>query len=121
MTHAIRIHSYGGPEVLQWDDVEVGEPGPNEVRVRHTAVGLNFIDVYQRTGLYPGDLPAILGREAAGVVEAVGSRAKEFAVGQRVAYVATSPGSYSESRIMPVDRLVALPDAIDDQQAAAMM
>lgn len=121
MTHAIRIHRYGGPEVLQWEPVQVGEPGPDEVRLRHTAVGLNFIDVYQRTGLYPGDLPAILGREAAGVVEAVGSRVKQLAVGQRVAYVANQPGSYSEARVLPAERLVALPDSIDDRQAAAMM
>jgi len=121
MTHAIRIHRYGGPEVLQWEAVEVGEPGPNEVRVRHTAIGLNFIDVYQRTGLYPGDLPATLGREAAGVVEAVGARVKHLGVGQRVAYVGTTAGSYSQSRLMPAERLVVLPDTIDDKQAAAMM
>jgi len=121
MTHAIRIHRYGGPEVLQWEAVEVGEPGPDEVRVRHTAIGLNFIDVYQRTGLYPGDLPATLGREAAGVVEAVGARVKHFSVGQRVAYVGTTAGSYSQARLMPAERLVALPDTIDDQQAAALM
>jgi len=121
MTHAIRIHRYGGPEVLQWEAVEVGEPGPDEVRVRHTAVGLNFIDVYQRTGLYPGDLPATLGREAAGVVEAVGARVKHFSIGQRVAYVGTTAGSYSQARLMPAERLVALPDTIDDKQAAALM
>ncbi len=121
MTHAIRIHRHGGPEVLQWEAVEVGEPGPDEVRVRHTAIGLNFIDVYQRTGLYPGDLPATPGREAAGVIEAVGARVKHFSVGERVAYVGTVPGSYSQSRILPADRLVALPDAIDDKQAAAIM
>lgn len=121
MTHAIRIHRYGGPEVLQWEAVEVGEPGPHEVRVRHTAIGLNFIDVYQRTGLYPGDLPATLGREAAGVIEAVGARVKGLSVGQRVAYVGTIPGSYSQSRLMPAERLVVLPDAIDDQTAAAVM
>ncbi|HWK73394.1 MAG TPA: quinone oxidoreductase [Povalibacter sp.] len=121
MTHAIRIHRYGGPEVLQWEAVEVGEPGPDEVRVRHTAVGLNFIDVYQRTGLYPGDLPATLGREAAGVVEAVGARVKHFSIGQRVAYVGTTAGSYSQARLMPAERLVALPGTIDDKQAAALM
>lgn len=121
MTYAIRIHRHGGPEVLQWEAVEVGEPGPDEVRVRHTAIGLNFIDVYQRTGLYPGDLPATPGREAAGVIEAVGARVKHLSVGERVAYVDTVPGSYSQSRIMSAGRLVALPDAIDDQQAAALM
>lgn len=121
MSHAIRIHSYGGPEVLQWEPIEVGEPGPNEVRVRHTAIGLNFIDVYERTGLYQVQFPAIPGREAAGVIEAAGAKVKQFSVGQRVAYVSSTSGAYSQSRIMSVDRLVALPDTIEDAQAAAMM
>lgn len=121
MPHAIRIHGYGGPEVLRWESVEVGDPGPNEVRIRHTAVGLNFIDVYERTGLYQVALPAIPGREAAGVIEAVGSGVKQFTVGERVAYVSSSSGSYAQSRLIAPDRLVRLPDAIEDTQAAAMM
>lgn len=121
MPHAIRIHRHGGPEVLQWEPVEVGEPGPNEVRLRHTAIGLNFIDVYERTGLYSVQFPAIPGREAAGVIEAVGARVKQFSVGQRVAYVASTSGAYCQSRVMSADRLVHLPDAIEDTQAAAMM
>lgn len=121
MTHAIRIHRHGGPEVLQWEPVEVGEPGPNEVRVRHRAIGLNFIDVYERSGLYPVQFPAVLGKEAAGVIEAVGAKVKQFAVGQRVAYVSSVSGAYAQSRVMPVDRLLQLPDAIEDIQAAALM
>lgn len=121
MHHAIRIHRYGGPEVLQWEPVEVGEPGPNEVRVRHSAVGLNFIDVYERTGLYPVQFPAILGKEAAGVIEAVGARIKKFTVGQRVAYTSSVSGAYSQSRIMSADRLLPLPDEIEDTQAAALI
>jgi NADPH2:quinone reductase len=108
MTHAIRIHSYGGPDVLKWEAVEVGDPGPGQVRLRHTAVGLNFIDVYERTGLYPGALPTGLGREAAGVVEVVGSGV-------------TVAGSYAEQRLAPAERLVKVPDAISDQTAAAIM
>lgn len=121
MPHAIRIHSYGGPEVMQWESVDVGEPGPDEVRLRHTAVGLNFIDVYERTGLYQHTLPATLGREAAGVVEALGSAVKDLNVGDRVAYVANSCGAYCEARVMSAQRLVRIPDTVDDQQAAAMM
>jgi NADPH2:quinone reductase len=120
MPKAIRIHENGGPEVLRWEDVEVGEPGPGEVRLRHTAVGLNYIDTYHRTGLYPVELPAILGREAAGVVEAVGPDVSDVAVGDRVAY-ALWPGSYAERRLIPARVLVPLPDEIDDRQAAAMM
>ena len=121
MTHAVRIHSHGGPEVMQWEPVELPDPGPTEVRVRHTAVGLNFIDVYERTGLYQLPLPAILGREAAGVIEAVGERVKGLAVGDRVAYTGQSPGAYSEARVMSAERLVRLPQNIDDRTAAAMM
>lgn len=121
MTHAIRIHEYGGLEVLRWETVEVGEPGPGEVRVRNTAVGLNFIEVYQRSGLYPLQLPSGLGMEAAGVVEAVGSDVTEFTVGDRVASGTGPVGAYSEARIMPIRHLVKLPDAIDDRRAAAMM
>ncbi len=121
MTHAIRIHEYGGPEVLRWENVEIGEPGSGEVRVRNTAVGLNFIEVYQRSGLYPLELPSGLGMEAAGVVEAIGPEVTEFAVGDRVASCTGPAGAYSEARIMPVRHLVKLPDAIDDRRAAAMM
>ncbi|HEY6644613.1 quinone oxidoreductase [Povalibacter sp.] len=121
MTHAIRFHSYGDPDVLRWDSVEVGEPGPTEARIRHTAVGLNFIDVYERTGLYASQLPAIPGHEAAGVIEAVGSRVKDLAPGDRVAYASGSAGAYCQARIMPAERLVKLPADIDDTKAAAVM
>lgn len=121
MTHAIRIHEYGGPEVLQWESVPVAEPGRGEVRVRHTAVGLNFIDVYERTGLYPVTLPAIPGREAAGLVEAVGPGVKELAAGDRVAYVGNGAGAYAQARVMSAERLVKLPDRVEDAHAAAIM
>ena len=121
MTKAIRIHEYGGPEVLRYEDVDIGDVGPGQVRLRQTAIGLNFIDVYQRTGLYPlGDLPKTLGMEAAGVIEEVGDGVEDFAVGDRVAY-AMGLGSYAEERVWGTDRLVKLPDGIDDQTAAAMM
>ena len=121
MTKAIRIHEHGGPEVLKYEDVDLGDVGPGEVRLRHNAIGLNFIDVYQRTGLYPlGDLPKTLGMEAAGVIEEVGSDVEDFKAGDRVAY-AMGLGSYSEERIWSTDRLVKLPDSIEDQTAAAMM
>jgi NADPH2:quinone reductase len=121
MTHAIRIESFGGPEVLQWQPVEVPAPGPGEVVLRHTAVGLNFIDVYERTGLYPNKLPFGLGREAAGVVEAVGPKVTSLAIGDRVAYTLGSAGAYSERRVAPVDRLVKLPSDIRDSVGAAIM
>ncbi|ABI57812.1 quinone oxidoreductase family protein [Alkalilimnicola ehrlichii MLHE-1] len=122
MPHAIRIHETGGPDVLKWEPVEVGEPGPGEVRLRHTAVGLNYIDVYFRTGLYPPPgLPSGLGLEAAGVVEAVGDGVTEVAVGDRVVYASPPLGAYAEARLMPADRVVRLPDAIDDRTAAGMM
>jgi NADPH:quinone reductase len=121
MPNAIRIHSYGGPEVLRWEAVEVGEPGPGEARVRHTAIGLNFIDVYERTGLYPAALPAVLGREAAGVVEAVGAGVSHLKAGDRVAYAFNASGAYSEARRLPAERLVRIPDPVDDRQAAAIM
>jgi len=118
---AIRIHQYGGPEVLTLESVSIGDPGAAEVRVRHTAIGLNFIDVYQRTGLYPlSDFPQTLGMEAAGVIEAVGQEVDGFAVGDRVAY-AMGLGAYCNERLMGVDKLVKLPDGIEDQSAAAMM
>jgi len=120
MTHAIRIHETGGPEVLKWETVEIGEPGRGEVRIRQEAVGLNFIDVYHRTGLYPLDMPFTPGVEGAGVVEAVGPDATELRAGDRVAYGGPI-GSYAERRLIPADRLVKLPDAISSEQAAAMM
>ncbi len=121
MAKAIRIHAHGGPETLAWDDVDVPAPGPGEVRLKQTAVGLNFIDVYHRAGLYPlGDLPAVIGMEAAGVVDAVGENVG-LAVGTRVAYATLPAGAYAEERVIPATRVVPLPDAIDDQTAAAMM
>ena len=121
MVRAIRIHKYGGPEVLAWEDVQLGPPGAGEVRVRHRAVGLNYIDTYHRTGLYPMPLPTGLGSEAAGVVEAVGSAVSEFKPGDRVAYAGGPLGAYSESRNMPAAPLVKLPDALSFEQGAAMM
>lgn len=122
MPNAIVLNATGGPEALQWQPVAVGEPGPGQVRLRHTAIGLNFIDVYHRTGLYPlPSLPAVIGLEAAGVVEAVGEGVSDLTVGTRVAYASPPAGAYAEVRLMPADRLVALPDGIDDAHAAAMM
>ena len=122
MSKAICIHETGGPEVLRWEDVEVGPPGPGQVRLRQTAVGLNYIDTYHRSGLYPVPaLPAVIGMEAAGMVEEVGADVIGVRPGQRVAYASPPPGAYAEERLMPADRLVALPDGIDDRQAAAMM
>lgn len=122
MPHAIRIHAHGGPEALVWEEVAVGSPGAGEVRLRQLAVGLNYIDVYHRTGLYPlPSLPAVLGLEAAAVVTDVGPGVTGLVVGQRVAYASPPLGAYAEERLMPADRLVVLPDAIDDVTAAAMM
>jgi NADPH2:quinone reductase len=121
MTKAIRIVETGGPEVMKLVEVEVGEPGPGEARVRHAACGLNYIDVYFRTGLYPQPLPAGLGMEASGVVEAVGSGVTHVQAGDRVAYAGRPPGAYSEARVMPAAILVKLPDAIDFESAAGMM
>jgi NADPH2:quinone reductase len=118
MSRAIRFYQTGGPEVLMWEEVAVGRPGRGEARVRHTAVGLNYVDIYVRRGLYPVDLPSGLGTEAAGVVEEVGPDVKPR---DRVAYAGGPLGAYSEERVMPADRLVALPEGISDQQAAAMM
>jgi NADPH:quinone reductase len=121
MPKAIRITTTGGPEVLRWEDVEVGEPGEGQARVRHTAVGVNFIDTYQRSGLYPIPVPGGLGGEAAGVVEAVGPGVSVVRPGDRVAYGGSPPGSYSEARVMPAGVLVPIPDGITDQTAAAAM
>ncbi|MEQ8967643.1 MAG: quinone oxidoreductase [Azospirillaceae bacterium] len=121
MPKAIRIHETGGPDVLRWEDVAVGDPGPGQVRLHQTAVGLNYIDTYQRSGLYPLELPITLGMEAAGEVTALGDGVDGLAVGDRVAYASPPVGAYAEERLMPADRLVKLPDAIDDRRAAAMM
>jgi NADPH2:quinone reductase len=121
MTKAVRFHKTGGPEVLVYEDMTVGDPGPDEVRVRNHAIGLNFIDTYHRGGLYPLALPSGLGLEAAGVVEAVGSAVTWVKAGDRVAYAGGPPGAYSEVRLIPGHRLVKVPDGIDDRQAAAMM
>jgi NADPH2:quinone reductase len=119
-TECIRIHRHGGPEVLSRESIEVGRPAAGEVRLRQTAIGLNFIDTYHRTGLYPLELPAVLGREAAGVVEEVGPNVSDLKPGDRAAY-ALYPGSYAKCRVIPADPLVRLPDDIDDRTAAAVM
>lgn len=121
MVHAIRIHEHGGPDKLVWEEVDVGAPGAGEIRVKHHAVGLNYIDTYQRGGLYPlPSLPAVMGMEGAGEVVAVGTGVSEFSPGDRVAY-ANPMGSYAEERLMPAERAVKLPDAVEYQTAAAMM
>ena len=122
MSKVIRIYETGGPEVMRWEEYDPGQPGAGEVLVRHEAVGLNFIDVYHRTGTYPlPSLPAVPGMEGAGIVEAVGEGVTEVAAGDRVAYAGLPPGAYAEVRLIPAHRLVKVPDAISSQQAAAMM
>ena len=121
MPFAIRIHQTGGPEVLQWEEISVGDPAPGQARVRHEAVGLNFIDTYHRSGLYPLPLPSGLGLEGAGVVEAVGEGVSDFVPGDRVAYAGGPVGAYSQVRCMPAERLLKLPDALSFETAAAMM
>jgi NADPH2:quinone reductase len=121
MAKTIRIHENGGPEVLRVEELPLGEPGPGQARVRHTAIGVNFIDTYHRSGLYPLQLPSGIGAEAAGVVEAVGPGVSVVAPGDRVAYAGGAPGAYAEARVLPADRLVRIPDGISDQHAAAMM
>ncbi|RLA24751.1 MAG: quinone oxidoreductase [Gammaproteobacteria bacterium] len=120
-THAIRMHEYGGPEVLQYEEIELADPAPGEARVRHTAIGLNFIDTYHRTGLYPMDLPTGLGSEAAGIVDAVGKGVTEVSVGDRVVYTGRPAESYSQSRNFPAWQLVPIPDDVTDEQAAAVL
>jgi NADPH:quinone reductase len=120
MAKAVRFHKQGGPEVLQYEDVQVGDPGPGQVRIKHTAIGVNFVDTYQRSGLYPMQMPAVAGNEAAGVVEAVGPGVSDLKPGDRVAYTGL-PGSYCDVRVVPADRLVKLPQGISDEQAASMM
>ncbi|HUN51113.1 MAG TPA: quinone oxidoreductase [Candidatus Sulfotelmatobacter sp.] len=121
MTKAIRFHKTGGPDVLQWEDVQVGAPGEGQARIKHAAVGVNYIDTYQRSGLYAMPLPSGLGGEGAGVVEAVGPGVTHLKAGDRVAYAGGPPGSYSEVRLAPADRLIKLPDGISDREGAAMM
>ncbi|SHO43759.1 quinone oxidoreductase family protein [Desulfopila aestuarii] len=122
MAYAIRIHQTGGPEVLSYEEYDPGVPGPGEVRVVHEAIGLNFIDVYHRTGLYPlPALPAVIGLEGAGIVDSVGDGVTEVVKGDRVAYAGVPPGAYSEIRCIPAHRLVKLPEAISTRDAAAMM
>src|SRR5260221_8652323 len=121
MAHAIRIHKTGGPEVLQWEEVSVPQPGPGEALIRHKAIGLNYIDTYHRTGLYPMPLPSGLGLEGAGVVEAVGPGVTDIKPGARVAYANGPIGAYSEVKIHPAERLVKIPEGISFEQAASMM
>ncbi len=120
MAKGIRFYETGGPEVMQWESLEVGAPGPGEVRVRHAAVGLNFADTYFRSGLYPAPLPAGMGVEASGVVEAVGTGVTDFAEGDRVTYTGSPLGAYSTERVMSADHLIKLPDTIPFETAAAM-
>lgn len=122
MVQAIRVHETGGPDVMRWEQVDVGEPGPGEVRIRHTAIGLNFIDTYFRSGLYPSPagLPFSPGNEGAGIVQSVGDGVAHLNPGDRVAY-AGPLGAYAQERIVPADNLVVIPDGIDDKTAAAMM
>ncbi len=120
MAKAVRYHKQGGPEVMQYEDVQVGDPGQGQVRIRHTAIGVNFVDTYQRSGLYPMQLPQVAGNEGAGVVDAVGAGVTDLKAGDRVAYTGLS-GSYCEMRLVPADRMVKLPQGISDEQAASMM
>jgi NADPH2:quinone reductase len=121
MVKAIQFHSTGGPEVLQWEEVTVGDPGPGEIRVKHTAIGLNYIDTYHRTGLYPLPLPHGIGMEGAGHVTAIGNGVTDLAVGDRVAYAGPPPGSYAEERLMAASTAVRIPNGVNDETAAAMM
>jgi len=121
MTGLIRFHQTGGPDVLRWESMDVAEPGRDQVRLRQSAIGLNFIDVYERSGLYQVPLPATPGKEAAGVIEAVGDGVKHVKVGDRVAYSLQGSGGYAEARVMPAERLVKIPDSLEDRTAAAVM
>ena len=121
MSKAVQIRQQGGPEQMELVDVQVGEPGSGEIRIRHKAIGLNFIDVYQRSGLYPMQVPLTLGMEASGIIEAVGPGVTHLKVGDRAAYASHPPGSYSELRVMPAKNVCKLPDAIDFDTGAAMM
>jgi NADPH2:quinone reductase len=118
--HAVRVHAHGGPEVLRYEEIEVGKPGPGEARVKHTAIGLNFTDIHFRTGRYPlKEFPHVIGMEAAGIVVEIGPGVTEVKVGERVAYASEKPRAYAQATTMPVTRLVRLPDFIDDETAAA--
>ncbi len=119
MVRAVRVHRFGGPEVLSLDEVGAGAPGAGEVRVRQTAIGLNYIDTYHRSGLYPLTLPTVIGMEAAGVIEKVGTDVAELSDGDRACYGAGPVGAYAEARLMPAAKLVRTPDGIDDTKAAA--
>jgi NADPH:quinone reductase len=121
MAHAIRFHKTGGPEVLVWEDVEIGKPGPGQARLRQTAVGLNYVDTYFRAGVYPTQMPSGLGTEGAGVVEEIGPGVTDVKIGDRVAYAGGPLGAYAEARLIPADRLIVLPPSITDRQGAAMM
>jgi NADPH2:quinone reductase len=120
MAKAVRYHKQGGPEVLQLDDIQVGDPAQGQVRIRHSAIGVNFVDTYQRSGLYPMQLPATAGNEGAGVVEAVGPGVTDLKTGDRICYTGL-PGSYCEQRLVPADRMVKLPQGISEEQAASML
>jgi NADPH:quinone reductase len=120
MAKAVRYHKQGGPEVMQYEDVQVGDPGPGQVRIRHTAIGVNFVDTYQRSGLYPMQVPQVAGNEGAGVIEALGQGVTDLKSGDRVAYTGL-PGSYCDVRVVPADRMVKLPQGITEEQAASMM
>jgi NADPH:quinone reductase len=120
MANAVRYHKQGGPEVLQYEEIPVGDPGPGQARIRHSAIGVNFVDTYQRSGLYPMQTPAVAGNEGAGVVEAVGQGVSDLKPGDRVAYTGL-PGAYCDVRVVPADRLVKLPQGISEEQAASMM
>ena len=121
MSKAIRLYELGGPEKLKWEEVEVPAPGPGEALIRHTAIGLNYMDVYLRTGLYPRPLPSGVGGEAAGVIEALGPKVKGLKVGDRVTYMFPVPGAYSERRVLPAAALIKLPSGVSDEQAAAVL
>ncbi len=121
MAHAVRMHATGGPEVMNYEEVALGAPGPGEARVRHTAIGLNYIDTYHRSGLYPLSMPSGLGLEAAGILAAVGPGVTWVKAGDRVAYSGGAPGAYSTERVMSAERLVKVPDGIDDATAATVM
>ncbi|MHA1538757.1 MAG: quinone oxidoreductase family protein [Alphaproteobacteria bacterium] len=121
MTKAIRIHEAGGPEVLRWENVEVGDPGPGEIRLKQTAVGLNYIDTYHRSGLYPLEYPSVIGLEGAGVVETLGDGVEDLKEGDRVAYAGPPIGAYAQVRLIPAAAVVRIPDSVSDEQAAAMM
>jgi NADPH2:quinone reductase len=121
MTKAIRFHETGGADVLKFEDVEVGEPGPGQARVRHSFIAVNFADIYFRTGFYPLDLPNGLGTDAVGVVEAVGAGVTDIRVGDRVGYLVGPPGAYSQARVLPADVLIPLPDGISDRSASSLI